>query len=51
MRGYFPDAMVKGWEPLEGGFPLPDPDDRHVLAAAVRVGDVSISDPLMGGWI
>lgn len=36
MRGYFPDAMVTGWEPLEAGFQLPDPDDRHVLAAAIR---------------
>ena len=36
MRGYFPDAMVTGWEPLEDSLQLPDPNDRHVLAAAIR---------------
>ena len=36
MRDYFPDAMVTGWEPLEASLQLPDPDDRHVLAAAIR---------------
>ncbi|MEU1277442.1 PIN domain-containing protein [Streptomyces sp. NPDC005805] len=30
------DCMVKGYEPLVGALDLPDPDDRHVLAAAVR---------------
>ena len=32
------DAMVTGWEPLEGTFSLPDPDDEHVVAAAVVGG-------------
>ncbi|MBK7784804.1 MAG: PIN domain-containing protein [Gemmatimonadetes bacterium] len=31
-----PDCMVTAFEPLEAGLTLPDPDDRHVLAAAIR---------------
>lgn len=31
-----PDALVSGFEPLVGGLTLPDPNDRHVLAAAIR---------------
>ncbi len=30
------DAKVYGYEPLIEGLELPDPDDRHVLAAAIR---------------
>lgn len=30
------DAKVYGYEPLIEGLSLPDPDDRHVLAAAIR---------------
>ena len=30
------DALVTGYEPLIEGLSLPDPDDRHVLAAAIR---------------
>lgn len=30
-----PDCLVRGYEPLVGGLVLPDPGDRHVLAAAV----------------
>jgi predicted nucleic acid-binding protein len=37
-----PDANVTGHEPLIDGFTLPDPDDRHVLAAAVRIGAQAI---------
>ena len=30
------DALVTGYEELIPGLQLPDPDDRHVLAAAIR---------------
>lgn len=30
------DSLVTGYEKLIGGLSLPDPDDRHVLAAAIR---------------
>ena len=33
-----PDCLVTGYEGLVTSFELPDPDDRHVLAAAVRAG-------------
>lgn len=38
MRLVFDDAVVIDWEPLEGSFGLPDPDDEHVVAAAVVGG-------------
>ena len=30
------DALVEGFEPLIEGLSLPDPNDRHVLAAAIN---------------
>jgi len=38
MNSTFEDALVVGWEPVCAGLDLPDPDDRHVLAAAIRGG-------------
>lgn len=42
MNRALPDANVTGHEPLIDSFRLPDPDDRHVLAAAVRIGAQAI---------
>lgn len=36
MNQAFRHALVSGWEPLEASIRLPDPDDRHVVAAALR---------------
>lgn len=36
MNHAFDDASVRGWEPLVSGIVLPDEDDRHVVAAAIR---------------
>lgn len=33
-----PDCLVEGYEPLIPGLTLPDPNDLHVLAAAIRCG-------------
>jgi hypothetical protein len=35
MNEAFDDALVSGWEPIAAGIDLPDPDDAHVVAAAV----------------
>ncbi|MCP1778800.1 MULTISPECIES: PIN domain-containing protein [Bradyrhizobium] len=37
-----PDALVTGYEGLIPALDLPDPDDRHVLAAAIRCGASAI---------
>jgi len=42
MREAIPDCMVSGYENLIDGLTLPDPDDRHVLAAAIRSGAQTI---------
>ena len=36
MDRHVPDALVTGYEGLIEGLQLPDPNDRHVLAAAIR---------------
>ena len=38
MDGHFPDAVVAGHEAIAATLDLPDPDDRHVLAAAIHGG-------------
>jgi predicted nucleic acid-binding protein len=38
MDSHVLDALVTGFEPLIEALELPDPDDRHVLAAAIRCG-------------
>ena len=37
-----PDAVISGFDPLLAGLDLPDPDDRHVLAAAMHGGAQAI---------
>jgi predicted nucleic acid-binding protein len=38
MNAAVPGVLVEGYEGLIDGLKLPDPDDRHVLAAAIKVG-------------
>jgi hypothetical protein len=38
MNEAIPDCLVKNYEGLVDGLRLPDPDDRHVLAAAIVGG-------------
>jgi hypothetical protein len=38
MDAAVPDCLVRGYENLTPGLSLPDPDDRHVRAAAIRCG-------------
>jgi hypothetical protein len=38
MKCAVPDCIVENYEGLIDGLTLPDPDDRHVLAAAIRAG-------------
>ena len=41
MDMHVPDGLVTGYQNLIPGLNLPDPNDRHVLAAAIR-GKVSV---------
>lgn len=38
MRSVVPDCIVSGFDDLTHGLSLPDPNDRHVLAAAIHSG-------------
>ncbi|MCD2157974.1 PIN domain-containing protein [Rhodococcus cerastii] len=38
MNAAVPDCLVTGYEKLISALALPDVDDRHVLAAAIRAG-------------
>ena len=38
MDRHFPDAVVTGYSARAAGLDLPDPDDIHVLAAAIEAG-------------
>ena len=38
MNAHVRDCLVTGYESLIPALTLPDPDDRHVLAAAIRAG-------------
>lgn len=42
MNRAVPDCLVSGYEHLIDGLDLPDPDDRHVLAAAIRANAQAI---------
>ena len=36
MNSHFPDSLVRGYEAIITTLTLPDPNDRHVLAAAIH---------------
>nr|WP_241824637.1 MULTISPECIES: hypothetical protein [unclassified Salinivibrio] len=36
MNAHVPDCLIEGYEPLVDGLTLPDVDDRHVVAAAIK---------------
>ncbi|OJV48727.1 MAG: PIN domain-containing protein [Burkholderiales bacterium 68-10] len=42
MNRAVPDCLVEGYEDLIAGLRLPDEDDRHVLAAAIKSGSDAI---------
>ena len=42
MNEAVPDCLITGYESLINGLNLPDPGDRHVLAAAIRGGAQAI---------
>ncbi|MDE2759364.1 MAG: PIN domain-containing protein [Paracoccaceae bacterium] len=50
MREDYPEAMVTGFEHHIESLHLPDPDDRHVLAAAIQCGTRYIVTEDMGDF-
>ncbi len=42
MNAAVPDCLVSGYEAITPGLSLPDPDDNHVLAAAIRAAASAI---------
>ena len=42
MNAAVPDCLITGYEDLVDTLELPDPNDRHVLAAAIRTGAETI---------
>ena len=48
MRIAFPDALVTGWQELVPTIHLPDPNDRHVVAAA-WVGGAEVTNLVLPG--
>jgi hypothetical protein len=42
MNAAIPDVLVTGYESLIAAIDLPDPDDRHIVAAAIRAGAQAI---------
>ncbi|GAB2823254.1 hypothetical protein GCM10027176_29530 [Actinoallomurus bryophytorum] len=50
MNNSVPDCLVDGYEALTDGLKLPDPDDRHVLAAAIKAhAQVIVTSNLVTG--
>lgn len=50
MRRAFPESWVDGHETLVEGLSLPDADDRHVLATAIRAGAEHIITENLGDF-
>jgi hypothetical protein len=48
MNAHARDALVTDFEQLIDILELPDPDDRHVLAAAIRAVQILLSRPISG---
>ncbi len=42
MNAAVPDSLITGYEDVVESLDLPDPEDRHVLAAAIRAGAETI---------
>lgn len=51
MNGAVRDCLVCGYESLVAGLKLPDPADRHVLAAAIKAGAQVIVTANLKHWV